>query len=152
MLAAQPAPATTATALPPRRRAFVHNYLIDLNGSAAAVRAGYRPAGARVTASRLLKDPAVRGAISQTLAERHAVTRETLVQELAEIAFSDLGDFYKWDSKGIRPRRSATVAASTKVIAAVRQRNGEVTEVRLHDKLRALELLAKVLGLIDARR
>ena len=43
-----------------RRTRFVQEYAVDLNGTAAAVRAGYAPGSAKVTASRLLSDANIR--------------------------------------------------------------------------------------------
>lgn len=58
-----------------RRARFVQEYLVDANGRAAAVRAGYAPAGAHVTASRLLRDPKVAAALSAGHAEKRAELR-----------------------------------------------------------------------------
>lgn len=51
------------TKLSPKQERFVDEYLVDLNGSAAAVRAGYGEAGARVAAHRLLTNANVRALI-----------------------------------------------------------------------------------------
>ncbi len=49
--------------LTPRQQRFVDEYLVDLNGSAAAIRAGYGEAGSRVAAHRLLTNANVRASI-----------------------------------------------------------------------------------------
>jgi hypothetical protein len=51
---------------------FVEEYLVDGNGTAAAVRAGYARAGAHVTASRLLRNPKVAEAVAAGQAEKRA--------------------------------------------------------------------------------
>ena len=43
-----------------KQKKFVHEWLIDLCGTRAAIRAGYSEKSAAQTASRLMKDPAVR--------------------------------------------------------------------------------------------
>jgi phage terminase small subunit len=55
-----------------RRERFIEEYLVDGNGTAAAVRAGYARAGAHVTASRLLRDPKVAEAVAAGHAEKRA--------------------------------------------------------------------------------
>ncbi|WP_157230842.1 terminase small subunit [Kiloniella laminariae] len=55
-----------------RQSRFVEEYLVDLNATQAAVRAGYSPAGAQQSGSRVLGMPAVRTAVDQALAERSA--------------------------------------------------------------------------------
>jgi len=71
---------------------------------------------------------------------------------MATIAFADLSRFYEWDSNGIRPRVMPMDGAATKAVAAAPRSNGGLAEVRMHDKLRAIELLAKVVGLMDRPR
>src|SRR6185295_3690528 len=69
----------------PRQRAFVEQYALDHNGTAAAVRAGYAESGAHVEASRLLRNPKVASVLAEyewTAAERLGLTREKVLQEL----------------------------------------------------------------------
>ena len=54
----------------PKRRLFVQEYLVDLNATQAAIRAGYAEGSASSTASRLMRDPRVSGAVDEALAER----------------------------------------------------------------------------------
>ncbi|MCZ4279984.1 terminase small subunit [Kiloniella laminariae] len=58
------------TRLSVRQSRFVAEYLIDLNATQAAIRAGYSEAGAQQSGSRVLSMPAVRLAVDQALAER----------------------------------------------------------------------------------
>lgn len=58
--------------LTPKRKRFADEYLIDCNGSKAAVRAGYSEKSSASTASKLLADPAVRAYIDRELANLHA--------------------------------------------------------------------------------
>lgn len=80
----------TGTTLSPRQAKFVDEYLIDGNGTQAAVRAGYGAAGARVAAYRLLSNVAISSLIEarrQADADRLSITRENVLQQLLE-AFS----------------------------------------------------------------
>ncbi len=64
---------------------FVEEYAVDFNGTQAAIRAGYAPRSARVTASRLLTKAAVQDAVEalqRQSAERLQITRELVLEEL----------------------------------------------------------------------
>ena len=67
---------------------FVQEYLVDGNGAQAAIRAGYSPVCAKVSASRLLtKDNPVRRALQARQAEtaaRLSLTRDDVVKGLLE--------------------------------------------------------------------
>ena len=66
---------------------FVREYAVDCNGAAAAVRAGYAPRSAKVTASRLLTKANVQRAlrqIQQTDAERLSLSREAVIGQLQD--------------------------------------------------------------------
>ena len=62
---------------------FVREYAVDCNGAAAAVRAGYSPRSAKVTASRLLTKANVQQ-IQQVDAERLALSREAVIDQLQD--------------------------------------------------------------------
>lgn len=75
------------SALPPRHAKFVDEYLIDGNGTQAAIRAGYSANGARVAAHRLLTNAAISGALEarrQADATRLSITRENVLKRLLE--------------------------------------------------------------------
>jgi hypothetical protein len=88
-------------ALEPREQRFIDEYLKDLNGAAAAVRAGYSARSAKHTASRILGRQRVADAIairSKELTEKVGVTQERIIEQLARIAFQDARKFF--DDKG----------------------------------------------------
>ena len=71
---------------------------LDLNASRAARAVGYAPKSASVEGSRLLANAEVQAEITRQraiLMEEFSVTPERIVAELAEIAFSDLGDYIR---------------------------------------------------------
>lgn len=81
-------------ALEGRKRSFVdHYFLCGLNGSKAAVAAGYSENRKYETASELLKDPAVRAEIDQRLKEA-GMGKEEVVYRLSEIASVSVEDFF----------------------------------------------------------
>src|ERR1043166_4113744 len=89
--------------LPPLQWRFVQEYLIDLNGSAAYQRAGYkaRGHGAEANAHRLLRKAEVAAAIQTEQAkrsERTKITQDAVLQELALLDF--------WSAHSAWPVRS----------------------------------------------
>jgi phage terminase small subunit len=88
-------------ALNAKRTRFVAEYLKDLNGTQAAIRAGYSKKTAYSQADELLKIPEVRKYLDQQqakLAEKHGVTVDKIVGELSRIAFSDIRNSVAWRS------------------------------------------------------
>jgi len=85
--------AITSTGAAERKARFVEEYLKDLNGTQAAIRAGFSKASARVTASRLLRNAAVRAAIAAAKTartERTGIDADRVLQETELLAFSDI--------------------------------------------------------------
>lgn len=97
--------AKTATTTPDedtdKRARFVEEYLVDFNGTQAAIRAGYSPRSAHVTASRLLTDAKViaqLGAGRSRLRRRVEATQENVVEQLRRLGFSDIRNVVRWGS------------------------------------------------------
>lgn len=143
-----------------KRRRFVEEYLVDLNGTQAAIRAGYSAIAAKVTASRLLTDANVTDAISKLrakLSEKLEITAERVLSELARIGFANLADFYCRDGSGniavdvdalLDPGKAAAVVQidmQTSVDGA------QTIKLKLADKKGALIELGKHLGLFAER-
>jgi len=159
---------TAAPRLGVRQRRFVEEYLVDMSPVRAAERAGYAPDRAARTASRLLRSPAVLEAVEQAMRRRAArieVTQDLVVRELAAVGFSVMTDLCHWSDEGVRLRDSTDLTrAQAAAVAEVRESStarggrparGEQTDgpvrggvqVKLHSKLKALEMLARHLGM-----
>lgn len=129
---------------------FCEEYLIDLNGKQAAIRAGYAPKGAEVTASKLLTHAKVSAYIDRRMAvlsKRTGVTQERIMRELARIAFIDPTELIDMDEAELYEDTSAddrAVIQSVKV-KKIPTEEGTITEkeIKLADKVKALELLGK---------
>lgn len=70
-----------------RQLRFVDEYLLDGNGAAAAVRAGYAPGSAKVTACRLLANANLQAVLrvrQEALRVEHQLSRERVVREILE--------------------------------------------------------------------
>jgi phage terminase small subunit len=137
--------------LNPRQRVFAREYQKDLNLSQAAIRAGYGSKSAKSQASRLMS---TNGDLREMVAteqadrlDRLGITAERIVEELARVAFRDASDVVEWGPDGVNLRDSSTLPAGVRAaIAEVSETNGRggrSQRVRLHDKLKALELLGK---------
>lgn len=81
--------------LTPKQRRFVQEYAVDLNGTKAAIRAGYSPKTARSIASENLQRPAVKNAIKEAL----RAGKERL-RSLTAVAMADRRTAIKIDSEG----------------------------------------------------
>lgn len=85
----------TTRALTAKQEAFVREYLIDLNATKAAARAGYSKKTAHVIAHELMRHPVIAERIAQAQqqrAEKAEVTAERVLEELAMLAFYDPAD------------------------------------------------------------
>ena len=140
--------------LTPKQARFVEEYLFDLNAAQAAIRAGYRADNARSIGFENLTKPDIREAIEAAQRERSArtgVTADRVVQEIARVAFSSLRDVMTWGpaSVQVRPDGEITPEAAA-AIAEIAETNTGV-KVKLHNKVAALEQLAKHVGLYQDR-
>lgn len=85
-----------------KQRAFVAEYLIDLNATQAAIRAGYSVKTAEQQGYQLLQKTSVATKIAEAQAkraERTEITQDRVLQELAKIGFSDIRKVVKWGSR-----------------------------------------------------
>lgn len=86
------APTPAPRGLTPRQQRFVEEYVVDLNGTQAAVRAGYSAKTAQEQASRLLSLVIVRQAVekaTQERSERTGITADRAIQEAWAMATAD---------------------------------------------------------------
>ena len=77
----------------PRQKLFVDEYLVDMNATQAAIRAGYSARTAHLTGHRTLKNAEVAAAIARrqkTRADRLGITADRVLLEYARIAFADI--------------------------------------------------------------
>ena len=87
--------------LTPKQEAFVQEYLIDLNATQAAIRAGYSEKTSSEMGYENLNKPQILDAIAEAKAERSArteITQDMVLQELAKIGFSDIRNVAAWGS------------------------------------------------------
>lgn len=111
-------------ALTPKQQRFIEEYLVDLNATQAAVRAGYSEKTAEAIGHENLRKPQIQEKVSAAIrerAERTGITQERVVEELGKVAFQEASD-----------------ASSS--------------ELKYSSKLKALELLGKHLGMFEGKK
>jgi phage terminase small subunit len=141
----------------PKQRRFIEEYLVDLNATQAAIRAGYSEKTAYAAGQRLLKK--VEAEIAAALAERSArtgVTADRVVMELARAAFADPRAVFSWGPGGVTLRDSSELtddeAAIVAEVSETRSETGGSIKAKLCDKIRALELLGRHLGMFTDKQ
>lgn len=137
-----------------KQQRFVEEYLIDLNATQAAIRAGYSVKRASEIGYQLLQKTTVKNAIDKAMAERSrrtGITQDRVLRELAKVAFVNATDVINMDDATIKgdANREDTAAINSVRVKTITTENGEITEreVKICDKLKALELLGKHLGM-----
>ena len=134
-----------------KQRRFTEEYLIDLNATQAAIRAGYSPDTAYSIGQENLKKPEIKTRIAKAMAERSrrtGVNADRVVTELAKIAFVNANDVIDVDTATIKPDAAPEdTAAIQSVKVKTFGEDGLEREIKMADKLKALELLGKHMGM-----
>jgi len=143
-----------ARKLTAKQEAFVREYAKDWNATQAAIRAGFAPKAAGSQAAQLLVNPKVAKEITvikARLAKRAEVRAERVLVELKSLAHANLLDYAEWGNCGVRLKEStALTRAKAAGLVEVRQTKDGVV-IKLANKVQALELLGKHIGLWDGR-
>jgi phage terminase small subunit len=149
---------------------FVEAYLLEPNGTQAAISAGYSPNSAAVEASRLLTNPKVAAELAErrrVLEIKAGITPERVLSELAKLGFSDIRQVVQWranvtqldeDDETGEPRLSVTnqvtisdsadlTDEAAAAILEVSQTKDGALKVKMHDKLGALVKIGQHLGM-----
>lgn len=165
-------------ALTEKQKRFCDEYLVDLNATQSAIRAGYSEKTAMEQGYQLLQKTSVQEYINERMADREKrteITQDRVLQELAIIAFSNATDYASviekqamvdvegvmmpmYDTEG-NPVKYRTVELALtddltedqKKALAVIKKGRDGYEVKPYDKVRALELLGKHLGMFKDR-
>lgn len=161
-----------------RQKRFCDEYLVDLNATQAAIRAGYTAKYANTNAFKLLQNTAIKEYIQQRQTERSErteITQDMVLRELAIIAFSNAADYASvvekqatvevegtvvplFDEEGnpqmyrtVEPVLTSDLTEDQKKALAVIKKGRDGFEVKPYDKVRALELLGKHLGMFTEK-
>ena len=147
----------------PRKSKFIDFYIELDNATQAAIKAGYSENGAGQTAFKLLKDAEILAAIEERrkeIAEKADIRAQDVINELAKIAFANSEDFFEWDEQIVTTSRGEEKLVSKVLIkdpdkierdkkaaiAGIKETASGGLEFKFHDKIKALENLAKYFG------
>jgi len=142
--------------LTPKQKRFVQEYLVDLNATAAAKRAGYKDPN---IGRQLITKNNVSVAIEVAMRNRQTrteITQDMVIAELAKLGFFDIRKMFDKDGKPLDISQLDDDTAAALVGLDVqdvyesdgdeKQFIGYVKKYKMADKLKALELLGKHLG------
>jgi len=144
--------------LTPKQAKFCREYMVDLNATQAAIRAGYSKKTANVIGPENLAKPCIQALIANATAkqaEKTGITAENVLRELALLAYSNMGDYAGYGANGVKVTPTEELTRDQMAcIAEVGEnitRASRTTKFKLHDKKGSLELLGKHLGLFPNR-
>ncbi|MFY0682604.1 MAG: terminase small subunit [Thalassovita sp.] len=150
-------------ALNEKQKRFAQEYITDLNATQAAIRAGYSEKTAYSAGQRLLKKVEVQSSIQKAQAKRSKrteITQDRVLQELARIGFSDIRNAVAWGGKALEDkeeergfpvelRPSGEIDEDTAAAISEVSLTGQGVKIKMHDKLNALDKLARHLGMLN---
>lgn len=146
-----------------KQQKFCDEYLVDLNSTQAAIRSGYSKSSAKSIGSENLSKPDIQAYLQKkrkNWANKLEVTQERILTEYARIAFSDIRKYYNEKGMMLLPSEmdddAAAALAGIKVYEEFefdmdgnRNHVGDTKEVKIHNKIQALDSLAKHLGMFE---
>lgn len=157
-------------ALTAKQDLFVKEYLIDLNATQAALRAGYSPRTAEAIGFENLRKPMIASAIQEAMDKRSKkteITAEMVLREYAKIGFSNITDYLSVEDKLVTIDRDSEGRPITELaqvvnifdtdmikpdkmraVAEIKQTK-EGIALKLHDKKGALDSIARHLGMFN---
>jgi phage terminase small subunit len=137
-----------------KQKKFVEEYLIDLNATQAAIRAGYSPDTAGSIGSENLKKPEIRVRIEKAMAERSkrtGINQDRIIEELAKIALLNPKNLINFEEATVKEEATEEDLAAISSIRVkcfpTKDGEGIEREVKMYDKAKALELLGRHLGM-----
>ena len=158
-MTAQEKSKTKVRGLTPKQAQFVREYLIDLNATQAAIRAGFSARTAEWQGPQLLGKPHVAEAIQEAMQRRQArteITQDRVLQEVARLAFLDIRKAFNADGslKPLHELDDDTAAAIagmdvTEISSGDEGIASALKKIKLSDKKGALELLMRHMGMLN---
>jgi len=143
-----------------KQQAFVREYLLDHNATQAAIRAGYSAKTAYSQGQRLLKNVEVKAAIEKgqvATAQRLDIEKDRVLKDCLQIVETELRDVVEWDGKTLKVKSFEDIPGAVHpAIESIKQRvskdGGSYLEIKLHDKMRAIAELNRMLGFYAAEK
>lgn len=152
-----------------KQRVFVDEYIVDLNATQAAIRAGYSAKTASQIGERLLRKVEIKQALTERMKDREQrteITQDKVLAELAKIGFADIRKLVKWgegiavadpESGAIEIVNGISLIGSDQIDDATAASISEVSQtnqglkVKMHDKRAALVDIGKHLGMFKEK-
>ena len=153
-----------------KRKLFALEYIVDFNGTQAAIRAGYAKRSAKQQGSRLLTYDDVQDEIKKQIEARSTrteITADRVIQEYAAVAFGNMKDAMEWGATAIKDDQGKVlgsmpyvvlkdskdlpqdVSAAVAEVKVVSTQHGQTVALKMHNKLPALDALAKHTGVYN---
>ena len=144
---------------------FVDEYMVDFNATQAAIRAGYKAKTAHVIGAENLRKPKIAEEIARRqkdLQKRTEISQDRVVKELARIAFADASDYacietLTYENEDgtvspvqiVSPKDTGALSDDQRAAIAGIKQGANGIEIKLHDKIKALELLGRHIGMFN---
>lgn len=140
-----------------KQKRFCEEYVIDLNATQAAIRAGYSEKTAAVIGAENLTKPNIQSFIQEKqkkLSEDTSITAQMVINEIAKIAFSNIQDYIGGgneveDISLLTPNKAAAVSMIKKEETHFEGGHKVTVSFKLYDKISALEKLGRHLGIFE---
>lgn len=141
------------TKLTSKQEAYCQEYIVDLNQVAAAKRAKYSPASAKISAGKNMQNPLVLARIAELQRgsiERTRVNADWLLTRLADEADADIADLYN-ENGNLKPvnewptiwRKGLVSGFDIERPRGLAGESVEIVKIRLSDRVKRLELIGR---------
>lgn len=137
--------------LTPKQARFVEEYLIDLNATRAAIRAGFSGKTAEQQANRLLRNAQVQSLIRESMdqrSQRTNITQDSVLRELTAMTHYDAGEIGKYEIRCPADVGKLPEHLRRCVVGWSWDKAGNFT-IKLADKLGATQLAMRHLGMLN---
>lgn len=140
--------------LTPKQKKFCDEYLIDLNATQAAIRAGYKKDYADRMAYKLVENSRVKEYIQECMKEREKRTetkQDRAINEIAKIAFANITDYVQIKNNEVKIIETEKLTNDQKAAIINIKQGANGIEIKMADKIKALELLGRHLGMFKEK-
>ncbi|ODN40932.1 terminase small subunit [Piscirickettsia litoralis] len=144
--------------LSPKKERFVEEYLIDLNATQAAIRAGYSEKTANKQGPKLLVNVGIQEEIQKRQEKLKIKAEEKqldVIQSYVEIARTSITDVLSWKDSKITIKDSdcipPEIARCISEITEEKSKFGSKLKIKMYDRKSSLDSLARHFGLFNQK-
>lgn len=152
-----------------KQKRFCEEYMLDFNGTQAAIRSGYSENTAQEIASQNLSKLIIQAYLSELktqAANEYGITKKQLVNELRKIAMFDIRKIFGEDDNLLPVKEfdedsaGAVAGIDTDQLWGYDENSdsdkktiiGQTKKVKIHNKIAAIERLSRMLGFDEAEK